>query len=159
MSGADRDGPRTGTERQADRRTGTDGSVHAAQNRRLGTFVCPWHDRDAGTIGGPEGTGVRERQYSEVMRSLFIALLPVVLSAAPALEIVRPIVSQMDGGAPEPAGFEHVAGETLWIMCRVAGYSKSEDEKVHLKYSVQAYDPKGIPLDEIYTNEIKAEVS
>jgi hypothetical protein len=93
------------------------------------------------------------------MRSLFIALLPVVLSAAPALEIVRPIVSQMDGGAPEPAGFEHVAGETLWIMCRVAGYSKSEDEKVHLKYSVQAYDPKGVPLDEIYTNEIKAEVS
>ena len=93
------------------------------------------------------------------MRSLLIALLPALLSAAPALEVIRPTVSQMDGGAPEPAGFEHIAGETLWIMCRVAGYSKSEDQKVHLKYSVQAFDPKGIPLDEPYTNEIQAELS
>jgi len=93
------------------------------------------------------------------MRSLLIALLPALLSAAPALEVIRPTVSQMDGGAPEPAGFEHIAGETLWIMCRVAGYSKSEDQKVHLKYSVQAFDPKGVPLDEPYTNEIQAELS
>src|SRR4051794_7452743 len=93
------------------------------------------------------------------MRPLLFALLPALLVAAPTLQIVRPIVSQMDGGTPEPAGFEHVAGETLWMMCRVAGYTVSEDEKVHLKYSVQAFDPKGIPLDEPYTNEMKVEVS
>src|SRR3954470_21232119 len=93
------------------------------------------------------------------MRSFLIALLPALLSAAPALEIVRPMISQMDGGTPDPSGFEHVAGETLWVMCRVAGYSKSEDQKVNLKYSVQAFDPKGIPLDEPYSNEMTVEVS
>jgi len=65
----------------------------------------------------------------------------------------------MDGGAPEPAGFEHIAGETLYFSCRVAGYTKSEDEKVHLRYSVQAFDAKDVPLDEIYKNDLTAEVS
>jgi hypothetical protein len=93
------------------------------------------------------------------MRPLFVALLPVLLGAAPALQIVRPSISQMDGGTPDPPGFEHLAGETLWVQCRVAGYSKSEDEKVSLKYSVQAFDPQGVPLDEIYRNEMNVEVS
>jgi hypothetical protein len=97
--------------------------------------------------------------YIGVMRPLLLALLPAVLSAAPALEIVRPFVSQMDGGAPDPAGFEHVAGETLWIQCRVAGYAKTDKQEVHLKYSVQPFDPKGVALDEVYSNELKAELS
>ena len=93
------------------------------------------------------------------MRPLLLALLPAVLSAAPALEIVRPFISQMDGGAPDPAGFEHVAGEIVWIQCRVSGYTKTENQQVHLKYSVQAFDPKGVALDELYSNELKAELS
>jgi hypothetical protein len=93
------------------------------------------------------------------MRPLLLALLPALLSAAPALQIVRPFISQMDGGTPDPPGFEHAAGETLWVQCRVSGYTKSEDEKVHLKYSVQALDPAGVPLDELYENEMKADVS
>jgi hypothetical protein len=93
------------------------------------------------------------------MRPLLIALLPALLSAAPALEIVRPFISQMDGGTPDPSGFEHAAGETIWVQCRVAGYAKSENQQVHLMYSVQAFDPKNLPLDEIYTNELKTEVS
>jgi len=63
----------------------------------------------------------------------------------------------MDGGTPDPPGFEHVAGEALWVQCRVTGYTKTENEQVDLKYSVQAFDPAGIPLDEIYQNELKAE--
>jgi hypothetical protein len=39
------------------------------------------------------------------------------------------------------------------------GYSKSEDEKVHLRYSIQAFDSKDVPLDEIYKNDLTAEVS
>jgi hypothetical protein len=93
------------------------------------------------------------------MRPLLLALLPALLSAAPALEIVRPFVSQMDGGAPDPSGFEHAAGETIWVQCRVSGYSKSENQQVWLKYSVQAFDPKGVPLDEVFQNERKTEVS
>jgi hypothetical protein len=90
---------------------------------------------------------------------LLFAFLSGVLNAAPALQIIKPIVSQMDGGAPEPAGFEHVGGETLYFSCRVAGYTRSEDEKVHLRYSVQAFDARDVPLDEIYKNDLTAEVS
>ena len=93
------------------------------------------------------------------MRPLLLALLPALLSAAPALEIVRPVISQMDGGAPDPAGFEHVAGEIIWMQCRVAGYGRTDKLQVQLKYSIQAFDPKGVALDEVYTNELKAELS
>jgi hypothetical protein len=90
---------------------------------------------------------------------LLLALLPAFLPAAPALQIVKPVLSQVEGGVPDPPGFEHTPGEIVWFSCRIAGYTKSEDEKVHLRFSVQAFDPQGIPLDEIYTNEITAEVS
>ncbi len=79
---------------------------------------------------------------------------------APAgLEIVRPIVAQSDGGVASPPGFEHVAGETLFFSCRVAGYGKTAEEKVQLAYSVQAFDPKGVPLTEIYKNELMTDVT
>jgi hypothetical protein len=94
------------------------------------------------------------------MRPLWIlALLPALVSAAPTLQVVKPIIAQMDGGVPEPAGFEHLGGETLFFSCRVSGYSKSEDEKVHLRYSVQAFDSKDVPLDELFQNDLTAEVS
>jgi len=90
---------------------------------------------------------------------LILTLLPAFLAAAPALQVVRPILSQMDGGAPDPPGFEHIPGEIVFFSCRIAGYTKNENEKVQLRYSVQAFDPKGIPLDEIYKNEMTVEVS
>ena len=76
-----------------------------------------------------------------------------------ALEVVRPIVAQSDGGIPVPAGYEHVAGETLFFSCRIAGYAKTPEEKVHVTYSVQAFDPKGVPLTEIYKNEMITDVA
>ena len=43
------------------------------------------------------------------MRStLLIAFLPAILCAAPALQIVKPVISQMEGGTPDPPGFDHV---------------------------------------------------
>ncbi len=93
------------------------------------------------------------------MRScLVFALLPAMLCAAPALEIVKPVVSQMEGGAPDPPGFEHTSGETLFFSCRVAGFTKNEQQKIALAYSVQAFDSKGAPLAEIYKNNIAEEV-
>ncbi len=88
---------------------------------------------------------------------LACALLPSFCAAA-TLQIVRPVISQMEDGAPDPPGFEHVPGETLYFTCRIAGYSKTAEEKIHLAYSVQAFDPKGVPLTEIYKNEISDEV-
>lgn len=93
------------------------------------------------------------------MRPLIaFAVLPALLAAAPALQIVRPIISQMDGGASDPPGTVHVPGETLYFSCRIAGYTKNADERIHLAYSVQAFDPEGAPLSEIFKHEMTAEV-
>src|SRR5260370_7492717 len=81
------------------------------------------------------------------------------LCSAAGLEVVRPIIAQNDGGVMAPAGFQHVAGETLFFSCRVAGYAKTPEEKVNLAYSVQAFDPKGVPLTEIYKNELVTDVT
>jgi hypothetical protein len=86
-------------------------------------------------------------------------LCPAVWCAAAGLEVVRPIVAQSDGGVAAPTGFEHVAGETLFVSCRISGYAKTAEEKVHVTYSVQAFDPKGTPLTEIYKNEMVTDVA
>jgi hypothetical protein len=52
-----------------------------------------------------------------------------------------------------------VAGETLFFSCRVAGYAKTPEEKVHVAYSVEAFDPQGVPLTEIYKNEMVTDVA
>lgn len=96
------------------------------------------------------------------MRAIWPAALAAVFwaGAAPAgLEIVRPALSQMDGGAPDPQGFEHVPGETVFFTCRVANYGRTPEQKVHLAFSVQPFDPQGVPLAEIYKNEISDELT
>src|SRR5579863_2920376 len=94
------------------------------------------------------------------MRStLLLAFLSTVLPAAAALQIVKPVISQMEAGAPDTPGFEHVPGETLYFSCRVDGFEKSPEAKIHLVYSVQAFDPQGVALTELYKNEIMDEVS
>jgi hypothetical protein len=97
------------------------------------------------------------RPISLLFPLLYIA--SAVWCAAAGLEVVRPIVAQSDGGVMAPAGFQHVAGETLYFSCRVAGYAKTPEEKVNLAYSVQAFDPKGVPLTEIYKNELVTDVT
>ena len=52
-----------------------------------------------------------------------------------------------------------MSGETLFFSCRIAGYAKTPEEKVHVAYSVQAFDPKGVPLTEIYKNEMITDVT
>jgi hypothetical protein len=52
-----------------------------------------------------------------------------------------------------------VAGETLFFSCRISGYAKTPEEKVHVAYSVEAFDPKGLPLTEIYKNELVNDVA
>jgi hypothetical protein len=93
------------------------------------------------------------------MKLTVLALLPTLLAAAPAIEVVRPVIAQSDGGVPVPSTFEHVPGELLFFSCRIGGYSKTTEEKVHVAYSVQAFDPKGVPLTELYKNEILTDVS
>jgi hypothetical protein len=94
------------------------------------------------------------------MRPVLVLFACALLCAAsPALEIVKPVIATSDGGPPEPASYEYMPGETLYFTCRIAGFTKTPEEKVHVAYSVQAFDPKGVPLTEIYKNDMQTEVT
>jgi len=90
---------------------------------------------------------------------LLAALIPALSFGASPLGIVKAVISQFDDGVAEPAGFEHIPGETIHFTCRIANFAKTQDSKIHLAYSVQAFDPAGVPLVEIYKNSIADEVS
>jgi hypothetical protein len=92
------------------------------------------------------------------MRPALVIAFASCLGAAP-LQVVRPILSDSEGGAALPTGFEYRPGETLFFSCRIANYQKTAEEKVHLAYSVEAFDPKGVPLVELFKNDISAEVA
>src|SRR5580698_9134302 len=89
---------------------------------------------------------------------LLFAFLPFALVAAPALGVVKPVIAQSDGGDALPGGFKHVAGETLFFSCNISGFTKTPEEQINLTYSVQAFDPKGVPVAEIYKGVSKEEV-
>ena len=91
------------------------------------------------------------------MRPLLFLAFTLPALAAP-LEVIRPILSTSDGGASLPSGSAFRPGETIFFSCRVRGYQKAADEKVHLTFSIQAFDPKGVPLMEKVQNEIMEEV-
>jgi hypothetical protein len=93
------------------------------------------------------------------MRSiLLLGFLPAAMMAAPALGLVKPVVAQSDGGEALPAGFKHVAGETMFFSCNISGFTKSPEQEISLTYSVQAFDPKGVPVAEIYKGDATEEV-
>src|SRR5690349_23079429 len=90
----------------------------------------------------------------------FLLVLTFVLpSLAAPLAIVRAVLSDSDGGAALPAGFEHVPGETIFFFCRLAGYQKTSEEKIHFTYTIEAVDPKGVPLMEPFARNIADEVT
>ena len=93
-----------------------------------------------------------------ILRPFFLSFLSIPLVAAP-LGIVRAVISDSDGGAPLPANFEHVPGETLFFFCRVANYQKTADEKIHYTYTIEAFDPKGVPIMEPFKQNIADEVT
>lgn len=94
-------------------------------------------------------------------RMLVPSILLACAISAPAapLGLVRAIISDSDGGAPLPADFAHIPGETLFFSCRVANYQKTSEEKIHYAYTVEATDPKGVPLMEPFHQDIADEVT
>jgi hypothetical protein len=89
---------------------------------------------------------------------LLLAFLPALAAAAPTFAVTKPALAQSDGGDALPAEFKHIAGETMFFSCNLSGFTKSPEEQINLTYSVQAFDPKGVPIAEIYKGEAKEEV-
>jgi len=90
---------------------------------------------------------------------LLLAFASSLLAAPPPLALVRPIISDSEGGAAFPKGTEYVTGETLYFSCRISGYRQTEEEKIHLAYSVEVVDAMGVALVEPVQREINDEVT
>jgi hypothetical protein len=90
---------------------------------------------------------------------LFV-LLPVALAcslwgAAAPLAVVRPTVSDRDGGAAVPSSFVHDPGETMFFSFQVDGYTASSADRVHLSYKLDAFDSHGVLIMEPVAAEIE----
>ena len=92
-------------------------------------------------------------------RVLLAVFASAVLCAAPALQLVQTAVSDIDGGPPNPASFEYRPGQVVYFTCRVSGYTQDKEQQVHLAYSVQAFDARGVPVAEISKNNLNAEAT
>ncbi|HWB84273.1 MAG TPA: hypothetical protein VG675_09050 [Bryobacteraceae bacterium] len=90
---------------------------------------------------------------------LALAFIPALLCAAPALDIVNPVLSLTEGNVSDPTGTQYTAGEILYFNCHIAGFQKSEDEQVHVNYTIDAVDPNGVPLMEPAKDDIAVEVT
>jgi hypothetical protein len=87
---------------------------------------------------------------------LLVLLLAGSLFAATApLAVVRPTVSDRDGGAAVPSSFVHDPGETMFFSFQVDGYTASSADRVHLSYKIDAFDSHGVRIMEPATAEIE----
>ena len=89
------------------------------------------------------------------------AALAAVL-ATPAfaqLSIVGVTLHQYEGGPPLPSDFRFGRGETVFVRGRIQGFTKSAQARVHLICSLDALDPRDIPLLETLHKQIETELA
>jgi hypothetical protein len=86
----------------------------------------------------------------------FVLLLAGSLwGAATPLAVVRPTVSDRDGGAAVPGSFVHDPGETMFFSFQVDGFTASSGDRVHLSYKLEAFDAHGVRIMEPAAAEIE----
>jgi hypothetical protein len=91
--------------------------------------------------------------------ALSAALACSLWGAAAPLAVVRPTVSDRDGGAAVPGSFVHDPGETMFFSFQVDGYTASSADRVHLSYKLDAFDSHGVRIMEPVAAEIEETLS
>jgi hypothetical protein len=89
---------------------------------------------------------------------LLLAFAAAARAAGP-LAIVNTAVEQGEGGAPVPASFEAVSGEVLYFSFQVAGYQVAPDQKIKLRYKLEAFDPRGVRIIAVVEGRVDAELA
>ncbi len=72
-----------------------------------------------------------------------------MLWSAPATKkivIASAVLHQFEDGPPLPPGHQFVPGETVFFGFQVGGYQADEERKIHIEYTLDARDSRGIPL-------------
>ena len=101
------------------------------------------------------------------MRSILFAV-PLLLTAASAatsaptpkpLAIVKAMVRQFEDGPPPGADFNYFTGDTVFFSFEVQGYKVSDDAKIDLRITIDAFDFDGTPLAETVKRKIDTQLS
>jgi hypothetical protein len=89
------------------------------------------------------------------MRVVSALVLAATLHAATApLAIVKLSVSDTEDGPAVPAAFTFVPGQFLFLSFQIGGYKVSAEQKIHLSYTLDALDPKGVRLMETVASSV-----
>jgi len=82
------------------------------------------------------------------------------LHAAPApLSVLKLVISDMEDGPAVPPSFTFVPGQFIFLSYEVTGYKVSDEQKIHLSYKTDAFDPKGVRLVETDANVLDTTLS
>src|SRR5258708_32045308 len=74
---------------------------------------------------------------------LLLFALSLLSAAPPPFSILKPVISDMEDGPGVPPSFTFVPGQFIFLSYEVAGYKVSDEQKIHLSYKTDAFDPKG----------------
>jgi len=96
---------------------------------------------------------------SPITHYLLFFLASSVWGATAPLAVVKPTVSDRDGGAAVPGSLVHDPGETMFFSFQVDGFTASSVDRVHLSYKLEAVDPHGVRLQEPVAAEIEETLS
>jgi hypothetical protein len=77
---------------------------------------------------------------------LTLAVSLVWSAPAKKVAIASAYLHQFEDGPLLPPGHQFVPGETVFFGFQVGGYQADEERKIHLEYTLDALDAKGIPL-------------
>lgn len=88
-----------------------------------------------------------------------VSALYAQTATSPAkLAIVRPVLSEGEGGPALPAGYQFVSGEPLYLNFRISGYKVVKD-RVDVRWHLIATDPEGILIFPAINGAFREEVS
>ena len=91
---------------------------------------------------------------------LLVFAAAILLPAATApLSVVKPVISDMEDGPAVPATFTFVPGQFVFLSFEIGGYKASSEQKIHLTYKLEAFDPNHVPIMEAITNTVDTTLS
>src|SRR5262249_313840 len=70
------------------------------------------------------------------------------------LAVVKPAISDLEDGPVIAPAFAFVPGQFIFLSFQIGGFKASEEQKIHLSYKVDAFDPKGVRLIETVSDKV-----
>ena len=83
------------------------------------------------------------------------ALFTVAYAATAPLAIIKPSISDMEDGPGVVSGFTFVPGQFVYVTYHIGGFKASEEQKIHLSYKTDVFDPKGVRLIETLADQVE----